>query len=195
MLTVLGTVSITLGRTAVAVTFLTAGLAKVGAGQSRFLSALLGYDLVPKKVAAIIARWLAWAEILVGGLLLVGFMTWMAAPVAVGLLLLFSGTITSSLVRGMDNECGCMGKLAPVQWRLIYRNLFLMGLLLPVYAFSGEGIGVDVWVKQGLKPGNLVAPTGVTILLFVWGLALLATLVIHWFTRAHAFPPELQRSE
>jgi hypothetical protein len=70
-----------------------------------------------------------------------------------------------------------------------------MGFLLPIYAFSGEGIGVDVWVKQWLKPGNLVAPTGVTVLLFVWGLALLATLVLQWFTHVHVSPPKLQRSE
>lgn len=161
---------------------LTAAVAKIRAGQSRFLSAILGYELVSKPVATVLARWLPWTEVITGGLLVVGFLTRPAVWVATALLLTFSAAIALSLVRGRNNECGCLGQLTPVQWRLIYRNLVLIGALIPVYIFNGGAWAVDTWVRSWSEPNKPTA-IEVTALSVAWSALLILALLLHWFTR------------
>jgi uncharacterized membrane protein YphA (DoxX/SURF4 family) len=113
---------------------LIAGLAKIRSGAGPFLKAILGYDLLPRPVAVILATVLPWLEVLAGGLLLAGLWTQIAALLGFALLLLFAAAVAVSLLRGKRHECGCFGSPAPVQWRLVYRNLGLTMLLLPIHA-------------------------------------------------------------
>jgi len=126
-----------LARLFVGGVLLVAGLAKLKMPSNWFLQAVFGYDLVPKRVAVVLAYGLPWVEVMLGGLLLVGLWSRLVALISIGLLLIFSGGMTFNLLRGKRNECGCLQTLTPVQWKLIYRNLLLIALLLSVYTIYG----------------------------------------------------------
>jgi uncharacterized membrane protein YphA (DoxX/SURF4 family) len=182
-------------RTLVGGVFLLAGLAKLKAPSSRFLNAILGYDLLAKPMATILARGLPWLEIVAGGLLLVGLWTRIVALLGTGLLLVFSSAVAISLLRGKDQACGCFHSLTPVQWQLVYRNVGLMGLLLPIYAFSGGRWAVDSWLTvQSNSP--LWFSTGLVALVVAWLLILSATLLLQWLTRQNSVKSaNLQQSQ
>ena len=182
-LTTMAVLGIALGRILVGAVFLIAGLAKLKASRGQFLSAILGYDLLSKPVAAVLARWLPWLEVVVGSLLIIGLGSGLAATLGMGLLLVFSSAVAVSLWRGKDQACGCFRALTPVQWRLVYRNLVMMGLLLPVYAFRGGAWAMDGWLN--LWPAVYFAPSmGLTVLVVVWLLTLSATALLQWLTQA-----------
>lgn len=141
-------IGVTVGRIIVGMILLVAGIGKIRNGQNRFLQAIMGYDLVPDPIAAILAHGLPWLEVLSGSMLIVGFLSQGAALLAIGLFLMFTAAIILSLIRGKQNDCGCFGRIVPVQWRLVYRNLVLIGLLLLVYVFRGGVMGVDQWVSN-----------------------------------------------
>ena len=183
MLAKIGMVGVLTGRFLSAGTLLIAGIAKVRSGQNSFLSAILGFDLVPEGFAKLLSRWLPWLEILTGSFLLVGFMSQEAALVAFGLYLVFSLVIAISLVRGRDNDCGCFGKLTPVQWRLVYRNVFLMGLLLPVYAYHGGALAIDGLADTGANQPIPLLSNDLRPLMLIWGIALMVVVLIQGLIR------------
>jgi uncharacterized membrane protein YphA (DoxX/SURF4 family) len=61
-----------LSRLLVGSVFLIAALAKLNAPSSQFLNAILGYALLPKPMAIVLARGLPWLEVAAGGLLITG---------------------------------------------------------------------------------------------------------------------------
>ena len=131
-------------RLVVGTIFLIAGVVKLKGGSSQFLSAIMGYELVPKLVATMLASFLPWLEVVVGGLLVLGLWSQFSAAAGAILLLTFSSGIALSLLRGKDNDCGCFRSVTPVQWRLIYRNLTLLGLLIPIYVAKGGLWSIDI---------------------------------------------------
>ena len=94
---------------------------------------LLGVMGVP---AAGIARWLPPVEILTGGLLIIGLFTPLAAVAGFTLLLVFAGAVGLAVWRGKEVNCGCFGAAnkSKAQWKIVYRNLALMAMLLPALA-------------------------------------------------------------
>ena len=123
--------------------FLIAGLIKIKGSSSRLLIAILGYELVPRGAATILVYVLPWLEIIVGGLLILGLWSHLTVLVGAGLLAVFLSGIVTSLLRGMNNDCGCYQSLTPVQWKLAYRNLIIMALLLPIYLLKGGMWSLD----------------------------------------------------
>jgi len=180
MLALIGTVVTIVGRLLVGLILCIAGVAKIRRGQSRFLKAILGYDLVPRGAAIVLSRWLPWIEVLTGILLLVGFLSRLAVVIAFGLLLLFSTAIVISLLNRRDNDCGCLGSLTPVQWRLVYRNLLLMGILLPIYVYGVNTISIDTWIGLTYPPFMNRASLFLVVL---WGAMLLGAMSLHWLIR------------
>ncbi|OIN96139.1 MAG: hypothetical protein AUJ21_02190 [Anaerolineae bacterium CG1_02_58_13] len=176
-------IGITFERVITGAVLLVAGIAKLRIGRNRFLEAILGYDLIPESVAVILARCLPWLEVLSGFLLIVGLLSREAALLAFGLFLVFTMAITISLARGKDNNCGCFENTVSVQWRLVYRDVLLMGLLLPVYAFRGGAITIDELVISSRRSIALPYSNGIILLLFTWGIVLIAIFVIRGLIR------------
>jgi uncharacterized membrane protein YphA (DoxX/SURF4 family) len=143
------------GRILVGGVFIVAGLAKLKAPSSQFVRAILGYELLPPTAAQIMAKTLPWLEVGVGLLLWAGLWSQYAAMLGAVLLLAFSGAVAFSLWRGKEHECGCFQSRAPVQWRLVYRNVALAGMLLLVYETQGGLWAVDGWV--GLRSSQPIA--------------------------------------
>ncbi len=169
-------------RLVVGTIFLVAGVVKVKGGSSQFLSAIMGYELVPKFVASLLASFLPWLEVVVGGLLILGL--WSQSSVIAGamLLLSFSSGIAISLLRGKDNDCGCFRSVTPVQWRLIYRNLILIGLLMPIYWTKGGLWSIDNGVAMQVDWQTHFS-INVMVPVVVWAHALLSVRILHQSTK------------
>jgi putative oxidoreductase len=170
-------------RIIVGATLLVAGVGKIRNGRSKFLRSILGYDLVPDRIAAFMAVWLPYLEFLAGGMLLLGIFSQGVSVFAFAILLIFTGAITISLVRGLNNDCGCFRHVTPVQWRLVFRDVFLMGLILPVFAFKGGNFKFDAFmpVSTSLDPAGSIR--GLLILTVVWGAALISAVLVNRLIR------------
>jgi len=179
---VLINIGVLLSRLLVGGVFLIAGFAKLKMPASQFISAVLGYELLPKPLAVVWARILPWIEVVAGGLLIVGLWSRFAVVLSTALFLTFSFAMALSLLQGRDQACGCFQALTPVQWRLVYRNLALMGLLLPVYAVSGGRWAVDVWLTPQID-NHFHLSSGLAALTTVWLLAVSTALLLQWHTR------------
>jgi putative oxidoreductase len=184
----LGTIVAMLGRIVIGATLIVAGIGKVRNGQSKFLQSILGHDLVPKSIAAFMAHWLPYFEVLAGVMLVVGFLSQVVSIFTFSLFLLFTSAIRLSLVRGMNNDCGWFRHVTPVQWRLVYRDVFLMGLLLPVFAFKGGIIAVDNWLPIQTSLSDPASTQGMIILMSIWGIVFLAAVLVHRFMQKRAAP-------
>jgi len=176
---VLINIGVLLSRLLVGGVFLIAGFAKLKAPSDRFISAVLGYRLLPRPLAVVWARILPWVEVVASSLLIVGLWSRFAVVVSTALLLMFSFAMAISLFQGKDQECGCFKTLTPVQWRLVYRNLGLMGLLLPVYAMNGGALAADVWLVP--QSDNHSGFSGeLTLLITLWLFTISATLLLRY---------------
>jgi uncharacterized membrane protein YphA (DoxX/SURF4 family) len=124
------------GRLTLGAVFLIAGWAKLRAGPDRFHTALMGYDLLPRRLLPLVARWLPRLEIATAILLFAGVSAF-GAIAAAGLLAVFSVAVALALARGKRSDCGCFGRaVRPLQRTIVARNLGLLFiaalLLLPV---------------------------------------------------------------
>lgn len=117
---------------------LVAGLMKVRHGLHQFTLAVLSYEIVRGTVANALARAIAFAEIVLGILLVTGISTRSAAVAAVVLVAAFTIAIGFSLARRRPHSCGCGGPLdAPIGPQLIVRNAVLLGALALLAVRSG----------------------------------------------------------
>ena len=117
---------------------LVAGFMKVRHGLHRFTLAVLSYEIVRGTAAHALARAIAFAEIVLGVLLLTGIFTKSAAVVAAVLVAVFTVAIGVSLARRRPHSCGCGGPLeAPIGAQLIVRNAVLLGALALLAVRSG----------------------------------------------------------
>jgi len=161
---------------------LVAGVGKLRAPSNHFLKAILGYDLLPMPLANVIARTLPWVEVVVALMLIAGLGSRIAVFLGFGLLLAFSSAIAISLLRGKHQHCGCFDSLTPVQWRLVYRNLILMALLLPVHAFSGGRWSLDNLLTSQLSGDGLFS-IELAALSITWVAILGTTLLVQQLSR------------
>jgi uncharacterized membrane protein YphA (DoxX/SURF4 family) len=93
-----------------------------------FAIAVRAYKLLPVGLSNLFALGVAWAEIVAGGMLILGIMTRRAAGAILLLLVAFTVAIATTLVRGLAIDCGCFSNEGGSQtgFTLIIRNLFLM---------------------------------------------------------------------
>lgn len=172
-------------RAVVGGVLLVAGWAKIQAGPAWFLHALLGYDLLPRRLATPVARGLPWVEVACGLALLAGLLTPVVALVGFALMLIFAVAIGSAIVRQKPADCGCFGppqraRINRPQWVFIYRNLVLAGLTLPVCTAGAGRLALDAlgtWQLPTVDQG---------ILWLIWALTLTATLGLHFYNHPRA---------
>lgn len=178
-------IGILFGRVLVGFTLVVAGWLKIKAGSQWFLRTLLAYDLVRGVPAVVLSKGLPWIEVICGSLLIVGFLIPFVAPIGFIILLVFILAIASAILRDKSVDCGCFGrstKVSRARWRLVYRNIVLMGLLLPVYALGGGHLAIDTWLKMwsfGVEPDTVVQ----TWLVTIWMISLLMAVGLQVLTR------------
>ena len=174
-----------LGRVIIGLMLVIAGSLKVQAGTHWILRTLLAYELMPYKASLLLAKGLPWAEIICGTMLLFGWLTPWATLASFGLLCLFTVALMSAIWRQKQVNCGCFGRsrhTTPVRWRLIYRNLVLMAILIVVTAFGPGSLAIDTWLQLSLLDTDLKNFMQ-SWLFIIWIGILVANACLHYLSR------------
>jgi len=108
-----------------------------------FSISVQAYRLVPFGVAAALATYLPWLEVVAGGALLAGWrMAGAAASIAL-MSVVFMGAIGSAWVRGLDIACGCLGDTVggavSYPWHILW-NLALLAMALMLVRGGGRRV-------------------------------------------------------
>ncbi|HYT27015.1 MAG TPA: MauE/DoxX family redox-associated membrane protein [Actinomycetota bacterium] len=141
-------------RFALAVLFLTAGLAKLSA-PAEFARAVANYRLLPSGPAGAVATWLPRLEVAAAVLLGLGLATTLAGVVLAGLLLAFTAAVAVNLLRGREIDCGCFGSSAPrrITWGTVGRNLAMAAMAGAVVGWSPAVLSLlPAWRAPGGGP-------------------------------------------
>jgi uncharacterized membrane protein YphA (DoxX/SURF4 family) len=102
------TLAVLLMRVAVGALFVWAGAAKIGHADV-FAAQIAAFGLVPRALIGPMALLLPIFEVLLGGYLVLGLYTRVAAALAGIQLVIFATAIGSAVARGLSLSCGCFG--------------------------------------------------------------------------------------
>jgi len=95
-------------RVGIGAVFIVAGGAKIGHADV-FAAQIAAFAIVPRPLIAPMALLLPFLEVLLGGYLVLGLYTRIAAWIAVIQLVIFASAIGSAVLRGLSLSCGCFG--------------------------------------------------------------------------------------
>ena len=120
---------------------------------AEFAGLVANYQLLPRVLVNPTALLLPWLELMCGLALVSGLMARGSALIVAGLLTVFIGALTISLVRGLDIQCGCFsssgqGKInmyLDIGLDLVLLVLALAVLLLPSRT---KRIGISSYATQ-----------------------------------------------
>ncbi len=130
-----------ISRIILGVIFIAAGIPKI-LHPAEFAAAVYNYRILPDALVNITSLVLPWVEVLVGGMLIVGF--WMPGAVMIYTLLMISfiAALGYNMARGLDIHCGCFSPTSGevIGFWTITRDVAI--LLLSFYLFFA------VWVKK-----------------------------------------------
>lgn len=149
-------------RLVLGLTFVVAGLAKLGA-RDDLARTVTRYGILPARMSPAIATWLPRFELSTGVLLLVGLLDRAAAILVATALAAFTAGAIVNLLRGRVMDCGCFGptRIKRVTWRTVGRNALLLAtagvlILRPAQGMSIEALWVDS-ATPGIPGGDAVA--------------------------------------
>jgi hypothetical protein len=114
--------------------------------------------------------------------LIAGILLPLGTGVSFVLLLVFTTVIITAFLREKKIDCGCFGqrtnsKTSYARWRIVYRNLVLM-VLLVITQWLTPGLTTNAWLNIGLMT--------------VWLLIVFLTIVAHLWMQARTKKTELQ---
>jgi len=137
------------GRIVLAAIFIYAGLAKmirwdmhprppIGIATSLFALQIDSYQMLPAWASLQVARWLPWAEIAVGLLLLIGWRLRIWSTIVTLIIGGFFAAVVRAYALHLDINCGCFAKPEPLTGFTVLRDgaLFLLAVLMTVFAFQ-----------------------------------------------------------
>ncbi len=102
------TLAVLVLRVAVGAVFIWAGALKIGHADV-FAAQITAFGIVPHALIAPLALLLPVFEIVLGGYLIAGLYTRVAAVIAAIQLAIFATAIASAVMRGLSLSCGCFG--------------------------------------------------------------------------------------
>ncbi|MDO4901319.1 MauE/DoxX family redox-associated membrane protein [Actinomyces sp.] len=130
----MGAVAYVLGvaRILIGMLLVVSAYGKLGQVYQQGVSDVLGYRLVGRRGADLVAFFLPVVEMLLAAALVMGVLIPASDLVAAAFFVLLAGVAASALARGLVTDCGCWGSLArrrvgPV---VVARNLVIAALLL-----------------------------------------------------------------
>ena len=129
--------------------FIVAGASKIGHAPL-FAAQIAGFRILPEPVVAPLAVVLPFLEILLGGYLIAGFFTRVAAWVAVVMLALFDLAIASAVVRGLTVSCGCFGPndATVTTWSEVARDALFVLLALIIALRPPGTLAIDRRIRN-----------------------------------------------
>jgi len=131
-------------RWLVAGVFLVASYDKVWE-PAAFAEAVGRYDLLPMAVVSAASVWLAWLELFIGLMLLLGTWVQPAAAWAVALLVFFTGLMVYSGFTGAGFDCGCFpGQEGhPAGFEMALRDVIFLAPALWAIIWPGQWLRAD----------------------------------------------------
>ena len=130
--------------------FFYAGLEKI-LDPFDFSVAIYNYRLFPDPLLGVMAATIPWIEAMAGVFLLSGFNTKGAAALTSFLLLIFTGLILISAIRGLDIDCGCFGSLErKVGWLAILEDTSLFVISMSVLLFEKNVFNLQELINKML---------------------------------------------
>jgi uncharacterized membrane protein YphA (DoxX/SURF4 family) len=123
---------------------LVAGVLKV-AHPAQLAAAIAGFRLLPAAVTGPLAVALPYVEIVLGGYIVAGLFTRVAAAVATAQFLLYGAAIASAVARHIPANCGCFGPndSAVADWPHVAFDLLLAGAGAFVAVLGPGALAVD----------------------------------------------------
>jgi putative oxidoreductase len=126
-------------RIALGGVFLCAGIVKIGSPAS-FAGSIAAYQILPWFWNYLAAAILPWMEAICGVLLITGWRARGAAALVTLMLLVFMAALASTIVRGLDIDCGCfrLKGTKTSAWTALGRDALLLVCSLTVLAWPGR---------------------------------------------------------
>lgn len=126
-----------LGRIALALIFLAAGIAKLREPWLQFAVSINSFKIVPDDLLEPIARTLPWFEVVVGLAVLSGIRLKWTSLLATAILGGFLALLIRSWAMGLEVDCGCFGSGEPLGPKAILRDslMVLLGVAVTIGAF------------------------------------------------------------
>jgi uncharacterized membrane protein YphA (DoxX/SURF4 family) len=101
-------------RVALGAIFIYAGWVKLQDPWQLFAAGVASYELLPMWAVEFVARTLPWFEILLGLVLISGFLMRISSTVLTALLGVFFALIVRAYIQGKQINCGCFGGNEPI---------------------------------------------------------------------------------
>ena len=129
------------GRLILGAVFLLSGYLKLVSPLEEFMAAIETFKLLPSVLIPPFATALPWLELILGAFLFLGYLTRVSLLGIAGMLCVFTGAISLSILRGLNlTSCGCFASIVSLT---PYQDLALDCVLLAI------SLGVWVW-ERGL---------------------------------------------
>ncbi len=93
-----------------------------------FAGSVAAYKILPYGLNFLVAAILPWVELICGLLLVIGYKVKAAASIVIAMNLVFIVALSSTIVRGLDIDCGCFkqgGEKTPA-WEVITRDIMFL---------------------------------------------------------------------
>lgn len=131
-------------RLALGLTLIVTGALKAGHAAD-LASAIAGFRLLPQAAIGPLAVALPYIEILVGGYLVLGLFTRLAAIAAAVQFVLYAGAIASAVIRHIPANCGCFGPhdTATADWPHVAFDMALALVALIIAAGAPGRLALD----------------------------------------------------
>jgi len=133
--------------------FLYASLCKIWLPM-QFARSIAAYQLVPDTISRLMAVFLPWFELFCGLFLLIGLFTPGSIRLVTGMLVVFIGAVSITMIRNIDVDCGCFyncftGELEDTGHlgETLARDLFYMVLACSVLFAKTRWLSMDRWLK------------------------------------------------
>jgi uncharacterized membrane protein YphA (DoxX/SURF4 family) len=123
-------------RLALGAIFLYGAYAKLREPWQLFAMSVDAYGVLPHWGVIAVARTLPWAELVIGVLLVVGWLPRLFSAAAALLLLGFFTLMVSAYLRGLQIDCGCFGGDDPISWRTLLRDGAILAAALALTAIA-----------------------------------------------------------
>ncbi len=176
------TMGVLVARLIVGSLFILAGWLKMRSGTGWFYLQILEFRITGRGFARTLSLILPPLEIGLGVFLVLGLFTQWVSIISFVLLFSFTAVVLHASWLGRSTACGCFGRrdnrTSKAQWRVICRNIILMGLLLLLYITSQGAIALGpLGIEQlgGEHPLTWVA----IIALILWVSQIVALLFVH----------------
>lgn len=128
-------------RVALGLVFVYAGILKIR-DPNAFAGSVAAYKILPFGLNYLVAAILPWVETICGMLLVIGYRVRAAAFIIIAMNLVFMVALASTIVRGLDIDCGCFrqGGAKTPAWMAILRDVLFLAAALFVFRRGDKSI-------------------------------------------------------